>query len=460
MGDMKGIFAKRGDYPPAICLISPKGQVMYIDIFNSAAGYNFIVVASTGSGKSVLANEIINAYLAKGAIIRVIDVGGSYEKLAKLYNAPYVEIDPENPICLNPFSHMKGTADEFVLLRELLFVMLGVDSEKVVSYEEMKTLSKEVGLVERAIRETWVEKKNEATLEDVIEKLPEELGESLYRWIENEFLRPFFIGKAELDLKDEPFFVIDLLKVKSIGDDDLFKVLMYLVLVNIQKNVYLLPRNIRKLVIFDESWEFLKDKRIVRYIERGYRIARKFNGSFGVITQSVEDFMDEHSKPIIDNSNFIFLLELGEQSLSFLEKKEGIALNDYAVYLAKTVRKHPQNLWSELLVYMRNQKMFGKARLILDEFSRYIYTTTAEEVEKIKVLEQKIGLAAAVELLAKKNPLTLAKTKGWLTEAQIIEHGIIRLEDALAKGLISDWQYHELMKEWEEILELETLVKV
>jgi len=460
MGDLKGNFAKEGDYPPALCFVSPKGQVMYVDLFNSAAGYNFIVVASTGSGKSFLANEIINAYLAKGTTIRVIDVGASYEKLAKLYGAPYVEIDPENPICLNPFSTMRGTPDEFVLLRELIFVMAGVDSEKVVSYEEMKTISKEVGLVEKALREVWEEKGNKASLEDVVDKLPEELQAPLYRWIENEYLRPFFIGEAELNIKDEPFFVIDLLKVKAIGDDDLFKVLMYLVLVNIQKNVYLLPRDIKKLVIFDESWEFLKDKRIVRYIERGYRIARKFNGSFGVITQSVEDFMDEHSKPIIDNSNFIFLLELGEQSLAFLEKKEGIALNDYAVYLAKTVRKHPKNLWSEMLVYMRNQRMFGKARLIVDEFSKYLYSTTAEEVAKIKKLEKKVGLTAAVEILAKRNPLTLAKVKGWLTEAQIIEHGITRLEDALVKGLISDWQYKKLMREWEEILELETLARV
>jgi conjugal transfer ATP-binding protein TraC len=459
MGDLKGNFAKEGDYPPALCFVSPKGQVMYVDLFNSAAGYNFVIVASTGSGKSFLANETINAYLAKGAVVRVIDVGGSYEKLAKLYGAPYVEIDPENPICLNPFTHMRGTPDEFILVRDLILIMLGIDSEKVVSYEEMKSISTEVGIVEKAIREVWEEKNNKATLEDVVERLPENLQEPLYRWIENEYLRPFFVGEAQLNIKDEPFFVIDLLKVKATGDDDLFKVLMYLVLVNIQKNVYLLPRNIKKLVIFDESWEFLKDKRIVRYIERGYRIARKFNGSFGVITQSVEDFMDEHSKPIIDNSNFIFLLELGEQSLAFLEKKEGIALNDYAVYLAKTVKKHPKNLWSEILVYMRNQKMFGKARLIVDDFSKYLYSTTAEEVEKIKMLEKKVGLTAAVEILAKKNPLTLAKTKGWLTEAQIIEHGIIRLEDALAKGLISDWQYKQILKEWEELLELETLVK-
>jgi len=62
MGDLKGNFAKEGDYPPALCFISPKGQVMYVDIFNSGAGYNFLIVASTGSGKSVLGNEIINGY--------------------------------------------------------------------------------------------------------------------------------------------------------------------------------------------------------------------------------------------------------------------------------------------------------------------------------------------------------------------------------------------------------------
>lgn len=468
MGDLKGNFAKEGDYPPALTFVSPKGQVMFVDIFNSAAGYNFVTVASTGSGKSVLANDIINAYLAKGAIVRVIDVGGSYEKLAKLYSAPCIEIDPENPVCLNPFTHMKNVIVEVeengskveinistLLIRDLIFIMLGVDPRDIISYKERLQLQEDTGYVEKTINEVWMEKGNDANIEDVIRRLPEHLQRALARWVDNPWLRRFFVGKAEVDIADEPFYVIDLLKVKSVNDAELFNVLMYLVLINIQKNVYLLPRDLKKIVIFDESWEFLQDKRIVPYIVRGYRIARKFNASFGVITQSVEDFLSEHSKPIIDNSNFIFMLELGEQSLAFLEKREGIAMNPYAIYLAKSVAKHPKNLWSEILVYMRNQKLFGKARLFLDPFSKFLYGTTAEEVAQIKKLEPKLGLLGAVELLAKKNPVTLAVLKGWLTDAQIKEHGIDRIDDALTKGLISEWQYKELMKEWREIINVE-----
>ncbi len=471
MGDLKGNFAKEGDFPPALTFVSPKGQVMFVDIFNSAAGYNFITVASTGSGKSVLANDIINAYLAKGAIVRVIDVGGSYEKLASLYNAPCIEIDPENPICLNPFTNMENVIVEFededgsirkvnistLLIRDLIFIMLGIRPEDITSYEERLRFEEDVGLVEKAINEVWAERGNEANIEDVIRRLPEHLQRALSRWIDNPWLRKFFVGKAEVNITDEPFYVIDLLKVKSINDTSLFNTLMYLVLINIQKNVYLLPRNLKKVVLFDESWEFLQDKHIVPYIVRGYRIARKFNASFGVITQSVEDFLSEHSKPIVDNSNFVFMLELGEQSLAFLEKREGIAMNPYAIYLAKSVTKHPKNLWSEILVYMRNQRLFGKARLFLDPFSKFLYDTTAEEVARIKQLEPRLGLIGAVELLAKKNPVTLAILKGWLTDAQVKEHGIDRIDDALAKGIISEWQYKELMKEWEEILSGEVI---
>ena len=104
-------------------------------------------------------------------------------------------------------------------------------------------------------------------------------------------------------------------------------------------------------------------------------------------------------------------------------------------------------------MYMRNQKLFGKGRLILDDFSKFLYTTTAEEVEKIRRLASRIGLVEAVEVLAKNNPVTLALIKGWLTDAQIREHGIDRIEQALEKGLISEWQYQELMREWEEILQ-------
>ncbi len=465
MGDLKGNFAKEGDYPPALTLVSPKGQVMFVDIFNSASGYNFLIVASTGSGKSVLANEMINAYLAKGAVVRVIDVGGSYDRLAKLYNAPCIEIDPENPVCLNPFTGMKDVyveADEdgskkvnvsILMVRDLIFLMLGIDPEGLRSYDDRLRYNEDKGIIERVIREVWDEKRNKATIEDIIVELPKHLQKALARWIENPWLREFFVGEAQVNIADEPFYVIDLMKVKALNDTELFNVLMYLVVINIQKNAYLLPRNLKKLIIFDESWEFLQDKNIVPYIVRGYRIARKFNASFGVITQSVKDFLSEHSKPIVDNSNFIFMLELGEQSLAFLEKREGLSLNPYAVWLAQTVVKHPKNLWSELLVYMRNQKLFGKGRLILDDFSKFLYTTTAEEVEKIRRLASRIGLVEAVEVLAKNNPVTLALIKGWLTDAQIREHGIDRIEQALEKGLISEWQYQELMREWEEILQ-------
>ena len=464
MGDLKGNFAKEGDYPPALTLVSPKGQVMFVDIFNSASGYNFLIVASTGSGKSVLANEIINAYLAKGAVVRVIDVGGSYDRLAKLYNAPCIEIDPESPICLNPFTGMQDVyveVDEegsrkvnvsILMVRDLIFLMLGIDQEVLRSYDDRLRYSEDKGIIERVITEVWEEKRNKATIEDIIVRLPEHLQKALARWVENPWLREFFVGEAQVNIADEPFYVIDLMKVKALNDTELFNVLMYLVVINIQKNAYLLPRNLKKLIIFDESWEFLQDKNIVPYIVRGYRIARKFNASFGVITQSVEDFLSEYSKPIVDNSNFIFMLELGEQSLAFLEKREGLSLNPYAVWLAKTVAKHPKNLWSEMLVYMRNQKLFGKARLILDNFSKFLYSTTAEDVAKIRALAGRMGLVEAVETLARNNPVTLALIKGWLTDAQIREHGIDKIDQALEKGLISEWQYQELMKEWEEIL--------
>src|SRR3546814_10863040 len=75
----------RGGGRPALLYTGRKGQLVTLDLFDPRINnYNFIVSAESGAGKSFLLNNLCQQYFACGALIRIIDIGGSYRKLCTL----------------------------------------------------------------------------------------------------------------------------------------------------------------------------------------------------------------------------------------------------------------------------------------------------------------------------------------------------------------------------------------
>ncbi|WP_430984495.1 hypothetical protein, partial [Escherichia coli] len=74
-----------------------------LDLFDPRINnYNFIVSAESGAGKSFLLNNLCQQYFAQNALIRIIDIGGSYRKLCTLCSGRYIDIGEEK-LVLNPF---------------------------------------------------------------------------------------------------------------------------------------------------------------------------------------------------------------------------------------------------------------------------------------------------------------------------------------------------------------------
>ena len=93
----------RGGGRPALTYVGRKGQLITVDIFDRRINnYNFIVAAESGAGKSFLLNNLCQNYYGNGALVRIIDIGGSYRKLCTLCSGRYIDIGEEN-LCLNPF---------------------------------------------------------------------------------------------------------------------------------------------------------------------------------------------------------------------------------------------------------------------------------------------------------------------------------------------------------------------
>jgi conjugal transfer ATP-binding protein TraC len=79
----------KGTGEPVLNLVGRNGQLMDVNLFDSLTNCNAVVAASSGSGKSFLANEIIATNLSVGGRCWVIDVGRSYQNLCEAFDGQY-----------------------------------------------------------------------------------------------------------------------------------------------------------------------------------------------------------------------------------------------------------------------------------------------------------------------------------------------------------------------------------
>jgi conjugal transfer ATP-binding protein TraC len=95
----------QGTGTPVLFFGGRRGQIMQIDVYDNPAGnYNVAIAGTSGSGKSLLLNEIAAAYLGTGAKVWIIDVGRSYEKACRHFGGSFIEFSESAPLSLNPFT--------------------------------------------------------------------------------------------------------------------------------------------------------------------------------------------------------------------------------------------------------------------------------------------------------------------------------------------------------------------
>ncbi len=82
------------------------------------------IAGTSGSGKSLLLNEIAAAYLGTGARVWIIDVGRSYEKACRNFGGSFIEFTEDAALSLNPFPLVEDIDEDMELLQPLLAQMV------------------------------------------------------------------------------------------------------------------------------------------------------------------------------------------------------------------------------------------------------------------------------------------------------------------------------------------------
>ena len=387
-------FNIQGDYGgvgrPITLLAGRKGQVVTIDIFDrNLPSQNGIIAAGTGSGKSYFANRLLMDQRTSGSILRVFDLGGSYKKLCSLLGGNYLEFKKDSTICLNPFTFIKNIEEGFHALENIICQMIWSSS----GHKPTETQS---SIVKAANRRVWEDYGNDGSVDHVRDVLSDvnmllknsgsnlgetqsqslgdigrELAFNMHDFCKGGAYGRWFDGRCTLDIESDEFVVLELEELRA--QPELFNVVMIQIINYVTENLYLSNREQPRIHLFDEAWQWADEGSMIGVtIERGYRLARKYYGSFITVFQSLLDLkkFGKSADVMIENSAWLFLL-MGK-NYEKVQEEGFLTLNDFEMEILKSA-KLVKGKYSE--VFIKTIFNSGIARLPNDLYSHLISTS-------------------------------------------------------------------------------------
>lgn len=414
---MPVIAEPTGAGAPVVPLFGRRGQAMGFDLFaNPSGNYNGCVVGASGSGKSVLLNEIAARTVATGGRVWIFDVGYSYQKSCNTIGGQYMRFTPDSQICLNPFSMIKDIDADMEMLKPLIAQMISPNAH-LEPYQ--------LAQVDINIRQLWEEHGPKASITLLAERLKKacyqggsreafgveenvdnsecdprirDLGVQLFPFTEDGAYGKYFKGDANIEFNSD-LVVLELQELN--GMKDLQSVVLLLLMYKITQEMYLGDRGKKKVVIIDEAWQLLSGGSAAEFIEAGYRTARKFGGSFLTGTQSVNDYYKSPaSMAALENADWMFLLRQKPESVVAMAKSDKLVIDDATKEVIKSLTK-VDGRFAEVFVRCGDLPP-TVGRLIVDPFSLLLYSTHAQDAEAVReYVSRGYETAQAIELVLK-----------------------------------------------------------
>ncbi len=384
LGEWRGTPPRQGRErtTPLVLLASRAGEVFGVDFFaNRSGNYNAVIAGTSGSGKSVLAQEIVMGVLAGGGRVWVFDIGRSYRNCVELARGQWVDFEgladeatDEAGFCLNPLD-VKGKPDD--VIDEV------TDIVTVLANGETPMDLTEAALLKAAVAELLKARKKgdpAPTITDLAVKLsastdprlvnlafrlaPYTAGERFGRWFEGANTVKFDAAMVALEM--------EALTNKPVLQQAVLLILIMRILQEIRRT----PRDQVKLIVIDEAWRLLTG-RIGRFIEWACRTLRKYGAGIVCISQSMEDFeATAAARAVRTNADTVFWLR---------QKAAGVAAatDNPALRQVLSGLTTEDGLYSEVFVRV-GDGAGAVGRLVLDTFSLAAYSTRADIYEAVR----------------------------------------------------------------------------
>ncbi len=413
--DMLPIYGSlKGTKTPAQLYLNRRGEIIFLDFFDSNINPHGVVIGASGSGKSFFMNDFILQNDRLGAHFFVLDKGDSYKKLNGILNGQYVSFDINHPVKINPFIN-EPTPENLSFLMSLLSQMAsGGDERDRLSREEE-------GLLQKAVLKTYEQRKSgqEITLSGVVAILNDNqfnedfginsvMGPTLALRLTPFTCRGpyggFFDGVNEFKIHGR-FTVFELANLSAYPD------LQLAVLLNLMffttafvSSPQMRPQ--RKYLLIDEAWSLLRVKNTVDFITNAFKTFRKYRCSVVAITQELADLTrHETGLAIVANaSNKVFL----KQEASLIDLlKDRLSLSSGVLEALKTVET-VKGKYSEAFVV--TDSCNGVIRLVPDPFLYWAANSEPRNNEYLLAMANECqgDLIKAINLCAKDHPYGLS----------------------------------------------------
>ena len=391
------------DNPPALLLIGRRGQpACWSPFANDAGNYNVAVTGKSGSGKSVLMQELVTGIVGAGGEAVVIDDGRSFQHTAEALGGAFIAFG-RDPACLNPFAMIDAaTAAHDGDYREECFAMLaGVVGRMCRRRGAIDDI--EAALIDGAIAAAWDEAGNGADLGTVRKHLEarddrraKDMGTALGPWCPGGATGRLFAGSETPDLGNA-LTVFELAELKGRGDVQ--GVVLMLVVFLATQRMYHGPRTRAKAIVIDEAWDLLSGEDSKAFLEGAARRARKYRGALVTGTQSVNDYYaNPAARAAWENSDWVIFLAQKDESVELLKAEKRIHCDPGMERALKSLTT-ADGRYAELVLH--GPDGWRVARLVLDPWSVALFSSRGPAFAAVENLKaQGLTTAQAIDRIA------------------------------------------------------------
>jgi hypothetical protein len=409
----------RGTARAASLLLTPTGDAFRFDLFDKSSGVNAhhgIVVADTGSGKSVTLGALTLDARAAGIEAILIDNGRSWKPLTEILGGVHIPVDLNTSI--SPFLSYAQAAgrdgsipnEEIEHLVQFLEVCVGDRSRPPFDKVEQDAVARAVRwCYETRFREhpeepplighfsealsahPWKDPKDRAIAEDLVRRLG----------IYCTGIYADFLNRPSRLRFDAPLLTFDLARVSESAGTR--AVAMATIIQAITNRA--MARKTRTLVEVDEGHEYLgQDDATEKFLGGCYRKMRKYDTAMWMISQNLADFLGSRvgREAIVGNSTIrIFLRHLAGKHRSVIEH---FGLSDRAAAAFAGLEMKPGHYSDFLLMYGARTAV---VRLALHPLAYWLLTTDKEDQDFLaRAAARNPGFErlALLEELAKRYP--------------------------------------------------------
>ena len=377
------------DNPPVLFLIGRRGQPAgWTPFANDAGNYNVAIAGKSGSGKSVLMQELVTGLIGAGGEAVVIDDGRSFQHTAEALGGAFIAFG-KDPACLNPFAMIDAeTANHDGDYREECFAMLaGVVGRMCRRRGGIDDV--EAALIDEGVAAAWEEAGNAADLGAVRKHLEargdrraKDLGTALGPWCPGGAMGRLFAG-SETPALDAALTVFELAELKGRGDVQ--GVVLMLVIFLATQRMYHGPRTRAKAIVIDEAWDLLSGEDSKAFLEGAARRARKYRGALVTGTQSVNDYYGSPAaRAAWENSDWVIFLAQKDESVELLKSEKRIHCDPGMERALKSLNT-ADGRYAELVLH--GPDGWRVARLVLDAWSVALFSSRGPAFAAVEALK-------------------------------------------------------------------------